>query len=163
MLACDKGHLEVLRLLIKAGCTLLSHPDNNGGTPALFAARCGHLHILKELFQQGADLNFPSGHLTPSIAAAVSGRVDILQWFEDTVHIPIGFAHMREVVKAERVTSDPNYLHSNEPGPCFLRRLNVTNKMHVATMNWIQMECGHCHKHGANQKCSKCASVYYCG
>ena len=55
-MACRKGHLEVVRLLVEAGADK-DKAGNHGSTPLSIARSGGHYEIAKLLVEAGADDN----------------------------------------------------------------------------------------------------------
>jgi len=52
--AAFKGHLEIVKLLVRSGARL-DQPDQNKTTPLIYATLFGHTDIARFLFQNGAD------------------------------------------------------------------------------------------------------------
>ena len=55
-LACEMGHLEVVRLLLEASATL-EPMDSEGLRPLHTAAKRGHLEVLEELLERKAMID----------------------------------------------------------------------------------------------------------
>jgi ankyrin repeat protein len=55
--AADAGNLETTRKLVKLGAEFKRPCTANGNTPAHFAARQGHVHILTFFDEEGLDLS----------------------------------------------------------------------------------------------------------
>jgi ankyrin repeat protein len=56
--AAEKGHLQILQLLLHAGAkSAIEGFDYIDRTPLMCAVEAGHLAIVKELIRQGADVN----------------------------------------------------------------------------------------------------------
>lgn len=53
MCASEKGRIDAVRLLVGAGADACA-ADADGWTPLAFAARGGHLPVVKELLEAGA-------------------------------------------------------------------------------------------------------------
>ena len=56
MLASDKGHLKVVKLLLEKGANANAQ-NNNGETALMVASEKGHLEIVKLLIEKGANIN----------------------------------------------------------------------------------------------------------
>ena len=56
LIAAEKGHAKVVRILLDAGCTV-DQADNRGMTPLYVAAQEGHHEIVSMLLGAGADVN----------------------------------------------------------------------------------------------------------
>ena len=141
--ALQGGHLEVVKYLIdERNVSIGSVTEVMGvGIPALFAAaRYGHLHIVKYLVEiKGEDvLHEICGGYTVVFAAAVSGNVELLQYFvskncsmkctDDTGETPLHHAARSPADRADAVA----YLIDE----CGCDPLNPTNhgstSLHVA-------------------------------
>ncbi|CAE8616445.1 unnamed protein product [Polarella glacialis] len=73
------GDVAGLRLLQAAGANLEAR-NAHGSTPALYAARNGHVKVLQLLKEAGADLRIPDENgKTPAHYAARNGHVKVLQ------------------------------------------------------------------------------------
>ncbi|CAI8036817.1 Ankyrin repeat domain-containing protein 29, partial [Geodia barretti] len=58
LLASGKGHVEVVRLLLKAGAAVFI-PDKDGASPLYVASHEGHTDVVDILVKAGADVNQP--------------------------------------------------------------------------------------------------------
>lgn len=77
ILACQHGHVEVVRLLADAGADR-DLPKSDGRTAVSVAAQRGHLEVVTCLCDLGADLNKPQRTgATPLHAAAYGGHADV--------------------------------------------------------------------------------------
>ena len=56
MLAANRGHLEILKELLRRGSTVDS-VDKDGKSGLMLAARCGHADCVVELHKHGADID----------------------------------------------------------------------------------------------------------
>lgn len=75
--AVMEGHLAwVTRALDACDNAGIDDTDNEGCTPAYFAASRGHVACLRELLRRGADVTKPSSRRTPLHSAAVWGHED---------------------------------------------------------------------------------------
>lgn len=80
ILACQHGHVEVVRLLADAGADR-ELPKFDGRTPLSVAAQGGHLEVVRCLCDLGADLNKPQRTgATPLHAAAYGGHADVVRF-----------------------------------------------------------------------------------
>ena len=52
ILAAEKGHFEVVKLLIEKERILVNQVDNNGYSALMVATRCGHLEVVKLLIEK---------------------------------------------------------------------------------------------------------------
>lgn len=67
--ACDRGHSDIVNLLISSGVDLNSQ-DNDGQTPLHYASSCGHENVVKLLLNSGAKADiFDSDGLSPADVA----------------------------------------------------------------------------------------------
>ena len=57
MVACEKGHEEVVRVLVEEGGADVNQGDDNGRTPCFMAAMNGHVDIIRLLHEYGADID----------------------------------------------------------------------------------------------------------
>ena len=85
-LACQKGHLNIVNLLIQAHCNINSTADidTNEDVSALhFAAQHGHVEIVKALLSAGAHVNVAMttrgiNGVTPLHLAVEAGHMDVM-------------------------------------------------------------------------------------
>lgn len=68
-----RGDLEKVKMLLEKDSSLLDHVYVLG-TPALWAARYGHINVLDYLIKMGADINKKHGDVTPLFHAAFMGE-----------------------------------------------------------------------------------------
>jgi ankyrin repeat protein len=54
--AVVRGHLEVARVLARAGAEVDSKRKDNGQTPLIAASNNGHVHLIPFLLERGASL-----------------------------------------------------------------------------------------------------------
>ena len=54
MVACQNGHLDIVRLLVELGAGV-NYANRNGYTPCYIACENGHLEIIQLLVELGAD------------------------------------------------------------------------------------------------------------
>ena len=78
--AAKKGHLKIVRLLLKAGLDANSHAPSND-PPLIWAAQNGHSKIVTLLLENGADVDYQKEEngLTPLMVAAWKGHGDICE------------------------------------------------------------------------------------
>lgn len=79
-LASERGHSEIVSLLLERGSSILSNPE--GLTPQALASRSGHAEVLKLLLKNGkADPNVveKGSKWTPIFFAAENGHEDCLK------------------------------------------------------------------------------------
>ncbi|KAJ3045261.1 hypothetical protein HDV00_011133 [Rhizophlyctis rosea] len=81
--ACKLGHIEVVKILIKAG----AHVNEQDGRPLCLAAEHGHEGVLQELLANGADLKIiGTRHDGVLACAAKAGQVHIMEILLNHVH-----------------------------------------------------------------------------
>jgi len=81
--ACEKGHLEVVRLLMDRGADL-EKADNTGCTPLLIACGRGHLEVARLLLDRGADTEkADSNGETPLSDACYKGHLEVARLLID--------------------------------------------------------------------------------
>ena len=59
--ACEEGQVAILHLLRDYGADMVA-VDQDGTSPALIAAACGHVDVLRMLHRSGVDLQ-AAGHI----------------------------------------------------------------------------------------------------
>ncbi|KAI1127294.1 ankyrin [Nemania abortiva] len=87
-LACEKGQLEIVRLLISRGAQANAPAANNhlsyhGATALQFATVSGYLEIARMIIEAGGDCNAPAAETCGRTAlegAAEHGRLDMLKY-----------------------------------------------------------------------------------
>lgn len=57
MLAAEKGHTEIVKLLLEKNADVNATSSNGGLTALMYAAQKGHIEIVKLLLNKGADTN----------------------------------------------------------------------------------------------------------
>ena len=78
-IACEYGHLELVRLLVEKG-VLMNRPRNNGATPLSIACEYGHLEIVRLLAEKGAYMDRArNGGATPLSVACENGHLEIVR------------------------------------------------------------------------------------
>ena len=164
MLACGNGRVEILRTLIAAGFQLLSECDNQGCSPAYYAAQNGHISVLDVLHEHGAHMTTSKdgSALDPAEVAAGLGQWKVLAWYQEN-GFPINAADLQKRVKdGLAVSSRRHYYESQSPSARLLKGFGVSSRMHADTLKWLTQQCAHCHQFGADKKCSGCQRVLYC-
>ena len=68
-----KGHIELVRLLLKAGAAK-DKVDNAGATPLWLASAGGHSKVVRLLLEAGADKNLTRNRQSPLFVGALKGR-----------------------------------------------------------------------------------------
>ncbi|XP_062600187.1 ankyrin repeat and KH domain-containing protein mask-like isoform X3 [Saccostrea cucullata] len=82
VLSCYSGDLETVRILIKY--IDLKQTNSNvkylfPDTPLTAACKGGHMSVVKELIEAGADINLPGYHDTPLTAACHGGHMSLVK------------------------------------------------------------------------------------
>jgi ankyrin repeat protein len=78
--AADRGDLELVKMLLRAGANIRATTRLGGFTPLLMAARNGNAAIIEALLNAGADVNGATTTGTTALMfAAASGQVDAVQ------------------------------------------------------------------------------------
>lgn len=72
VVACQEGHLNIVKELIKAKADI--NFQDGYRTPLTIACQLGHLSIVEELIKAGADLNLKDTFHTPLTAAGENGH-----------------------------------------------------------------------------------------
>jgi hypothetical protein len=78
MIAAQKGHKEIVEVLIKAGADTSNH-NFAGSTALMNAASCGHKDIVEILLKAGADVNQSRRGWTALMSAATNGHKDTVE------------------------------------------------------------------------------------
>ena len=71
-----KGHIELVRLLLKAGAAK-DKVDNAGATPLWLASAVGHAKVVRLLLEAGADKNLTRNRQSPLFAACARGHTGV--------------------------------------------------------------------------------------
>jgi hypothetical protein len=78
-IACENGHIEVVRLLVEAGADK-DKAMANGYTPLFIACQNGHVEVVRLLVEPGADNGHPMTiKCTPLFAACKMGHIEVVQ------------------------------------------------------------------------------------
>ncbi|MEM6316189.1 MAG: ankyrin repeat domain-containing protein [Bacteroidota bacterium] len=81
--AAKYGHLEIGKMLVKAGADV-NHHSRNDASPLMAAAEKGHLNFVKYLLKSGADIDeMMQGYGTALGAAARNGQVEVVTYLLD--------------------------------------------------------------------------------
>lgn len=79
-MACENGHLDVVRQLVDFGADVNQTSDENG-TPLCVACMKGHADIATFLISKGALVHDPAlGHLSPILLACKSGKHEVVEF-----------------------------------------------------------------------------------
>jgi ankyrin repeat protein len=108
--AADKGHLEIVQMLLSSNMIRIDHEQENGTTALYRAAIRGYADIVRSLLEAGADLNMGYKNWTPLHAAADNGHVMVAKLLLDhgadidAVHLqtkqkPVDLAYRKKNVK----------------------------------------------------------------
>jgi hypothetical protein len=93
MVACNNGHLDVVRYLIARGANVNHRTDDDRTTALMFASAKGYLEIVRVLIASGADVNAQQAvdknpydpgleyraYFTPLIFASGNGHIDVVK------------------------------------------------------------------------------------
>ena len=71
-MACEHGHIDVVKLLIEAGADINQARTDNGAPPLFMTCQKGHIDTARLLIEAGADINQATTDdaCTPLIIAA---------------------------------------------------------------------------------------------
>jgi ankyrin repeat protein len=82
-MACQDGHIECVRVLIRAGADVnqACADEKYGDSPLIMASQEGHVHVVDALIAAGCQLNYarPSDGCTALIMASQDGFVDVVR------------------------------------------------------------------------------------
>lgn len=79
-MACENGHLDVVRQLVDFGADVNQMSDDNG-TPLSAACMKGHVDIAKFLLSRGALVHDPAlGNSSPILLACKSGKQEVVEF-----------------------------------------------------------------------------------
>jgi ankyrin repeat protein len=79
-IAAEKGHVDVVRLLLEAGVVYDKATTDNGTTPLFVAAQNGHVEAVRLLIEAGADFHKAANDgATPLDVAAQEGHMEVLR------------------------------------------------------------------------------------
>lgn len=83
LLAAQKGHLNIVEVLLTLSNINIDKPNNNGDTPVMLAASQGHLAVVHVLLNKGADPYYRNKlQITPMDQALASGQREIVDLLE---------------------------------------------------------------------------------
>ncbi|XP_062613364.1 uncharacterized protein LOC134275141, partial [Saccostrea cucullata] len=75
--ACERGHLSVVKELVEVGADV--NPQGDYNKPLTVACEGGHTNLVKELIEAGADINPKGNYDTPLIAACEGGYMSVVK------------------------------------------------------------------------------------
>jgi ankyrin repeat protein len=81
-MACENGHLDIVRVLLQSNDILVNQPNQDGTTSLFIACQNGHLDIVRVLLKlKNIQVNQPrdSDGTTPLISACFKGHLDIVR------------------------------------------------------------------------------------
>ena len=81
-MACQDGHIECVRVLIRAGADVnQAMTDEIGSSPLIIASQQGHVHIVDALIAAGCQLNYarPKGGCTALMVASQLGFIGVVR------------------------------------------------------------------------------------
>jgi len=81
-MACEEGHIECVRMLIRAGADVnQACADELGSSPLIQASGKGHVHVVDALIAAGCQLNYarPKDGCTALIMASQLGFIDVVR------------------------------------------------------------------------------------
>ena len=82
LMACQEGHIECVRVLIRAGADVnQAATDKHGNSPLFQASQNGHVHVVDALIAAGCQLNYarPCDGCTALIIASQFGFIDVVR------------------------------------------------------------------------------------
>ena len=94
MMACKKGHMNVVSFLVEHGGANVNLPNEKGNvTPLMVASSSGHMNVVSFLVEHGADVNLQDKRGgSPLMYAIQDGQVNILSFLVEhgaNVHVDL--------------------------------------------------------------------------
>ena len=119
-MACQEGHLEIVRLLLEAGAAP-NQARNDGATPLFAACYGGHLEVAKLLSSYGASRAAVPTVGTPEEITNSQGHADLAAWLvASRGWTPLAHLETLTAARATALLRSGASLHEGEPTP--LRR-----------------------------------------
>ncbi len=81
--AADRGHLDVVRLLVENGADIHLKDGIVGGSPLRSAASGGHLDVVQYLHSAGSELDTSEPNFNPLFGAIYGGHFEVAQYLLD--------------------------------------------------------------------------------
>ena len=84
-MACQMGHLDVVRLLIEEGADKGHVDDDTGATCVFIATHNGHIDVVRLLIEKGADQHRAThSGVTPLAVASAKGHLEMARVLDGT-------------------------------------------------------------------------------
>ena len=118
LIACQKGHVECVRLLCEAGAAV-DRASDNGCTPLFMACHNGHVECVQLLSSYAASRTQLPPHVSSIEAVAEQfGRTELLAWL---VHsrdwTPLHHTEILTAARARELLRAGASLHAGSPSP----------------------------------------------
>jgi ankyrin repeat protein len=175
-IAAAHGHLRIVRLLLTPAN--LNAKNHQGFTPVMGAAMNDQLDVVKELANQGADLELATnnGHRALHLAAEI-GALSIIKFLVRTRQVTVdaktsqGCTPLMCSVQNKHEAVAKWLVRKGHAAPRLDSKCGTAveiaesqareNPDMLALAHWLARQCGNCGRWG-RKRCNGCHAAYYC-